>query len=72
MFFVVFLVYHLFSDGDFSFLMTMSSLISTFSFLMVLYKIESTKSCAGVSLKMMECYVGLIFFRLCSIIPFEG
>lgn len=72
MFFVVFLVYHLFSDGDFSFLMTMSSLISTFSFLMVLYKIESTRSCAGVSLKMMECYVGLIFFRLCSIIPFEG
>lgn len=70
--FVVFLVYHLFSDGDFSFLMTMSSLISTFAFLMVFYKIEMTRSCAGVSLKMMECYVVLIFSRLCSIIPYEG
>ncbi|OEH80576.1 ER lumen protein retaining receptor [Cyclospora cayetanensis] len=72
MFFVVFLVYHLFSDGDFSFLMTVSSLISTFSFLMVLYKIEQTKSCSGVSLKMFECYAVLIFSRLCSIIPYEG
>lgn len=69
---VVLVVYHLFSDGDFSFLMTLSSLISTFSFLMITYKIESTRSCAGVSLRMLECYVLLIFARLCSIIPYEG
>ncbi|PHJ16835.1 er lumen protein retaining receptor, partial [Cystoisospora suis] len=69
---VVLVVYHLFSDGDFSFLMTLSSLISMFSFLMVVYKIEVNKSSAGVSLKMIECYVVLIFARLCSIIPFEG
>lgn len=72
MFMVVFLVYHLFSDGDFSFLMTLSSLVSTFSFLMVVFKIENIRSCAGVSLKMFECYVVLIFARLCSIIPYEG
>ncbi|KAL8270312.1 hypothetical protein Esti_005747 [Eimeria stiedai] len=72
LFLVVFLVYHLFSDGDFSFLMTVSSLISTFSFLMVVCKIEATKSCAGVSLKMIECYVVLLFSRLCSIVPYEG
>lgn len=72
MFLLVFVVYHLFSDGDFSFLMTLSSLISTFSFLMVLLKIESSKSCSGVSRQMLECYVLLIFARLCSIIPFEG
>ncbi|KEP67367.1 UNVERIFIED_CONTAM: ER lumen protein retaining receptor, putative [Hammondia hammondi] len=71
-FVVVLVVYHLFSDGDFSFLMTLSSLISMFSFLMVVLKIEATKSVAGVSLKMIECYVVLIFARLCSIIPFEG
>ncbi|KAL8440480.1 hypothetical protein Efla_007127 [Eimeria flavescens] len=72
LFLVVFLVYHLFSDGDFSFLMTVSSLVSTFSFLMVVYKIEVTRSCAGVSLRMIECYVVLLFSRLCSIVPYEG
>lgn len=69
---IAFAVYHLFSDGDFSFLMTLSSLIGMFSFLMVALKIETSKSCAGVSLKMIECYVVLLFARLCSIIPFEG
>jgi len=69
---VVVLLYWFFSDGDFSFLLTLSSLISFMSFLMVVYKIERSKSCSGVSLKMIECYVVLIFARLCSIIPFEG
>eukprot|EP00921_Rhytidocystis_pertsovi_P020065 GHVQ01031838.1.p1 GENE.GHVQ01031838.1~~GHVQ01031838.1.p1 ORF type:complete len:286 (+),score=18.95 GHVQ01031838.1:672-1529(+) len=69
---VVVALFFLFSDGDFSFLMTLSSLVGMFSFLMVAIKIESCKSCSGVSLKMIECYVILIFARLCSIIPFEG
>lgn len=67
-----FALFFLFSDGDFSFLMTLSSLVSMFSFVMVAIKIESSKSCSGVSLKMIECYVLLLFARLCSIIPFEG
>eukprot|EP00922_Rhytidocystis_sp_ex-Travisia-forbesii_P018579 GHVS01027589.1.p1 GENE.GHVS01027589.1~~GHVS01027589.1.p1 ORF type:complete len:285 (-),score=15.81 GHVS01027589.1:157-1011(-) len=65
-------LFYLFSDGDFSFLMTLSSLVGMFSFVMVAVKIESSSSCSGVSLKMIECYVILIFARLCSIIPFEG
>lgn len=69
---LVFIIYHLFSDGDFSFLMTLSSLISMFTFLMVVVKIEKSNSCAGVSLKMIELYVVVIFSRLCSIVPFEG
>eukprot|EP00923_Selenidium_pygospionis_P034232 GHVN01059768.1.p1 GENE.GHVN01059768.1~~GHVN01059768.1.p1 ORF type:complete len:180 (+),score=11.79 GHVN01059768.1:171-710(+) len=66
------LLFLFFSDGDFSFLLTLSSLISAMSFLMVVIKIENAKSVTGVSLKMIECYVLLIFARLCSIIPFEG
>ncbi|KAF8822544.1 putative ER lumen protein retaining receptor [Cardiosporidium cionae] len=71
-FILAFAMYHLFSDGDFSFLLTLSSLIEMFSFLMVTVKVESSGSAKGVSLKMMECYVLLTFARLCSIIPFEG
>lgn len=65
-------VFWVFSSGDFSFLLTLSSLVSIFSFLMVAMTIEATKSVKGVSLKMMECYIAVFFFRLCAIIPFEG
>eukprot|EP00919_Chromeraceae_sp_WS-2016_P012067 GHVR01028309.1.p1 GENE.GHVR01028309.1~~GHVR01028309.1.p1 ORF type:complete len:265 (-),score=45.84 GHVR01028309.1:79-873(-) len=68
---ITFVYLHL-SDGDFSFLMTLSSLLSMFSFAMVVYVIESSKSVKGVSLIMYECYLIVFFFRLCSIIPFEG
>jgi len=65
-------VYWIFSSGDFSFLLTLSSLVSVFSFLMVAVTILTTKTAKGVSLKMMECYLAVFFCRLCSIIPYEG
>mmetsp|Transcript_10781 Transcript_10781/g.24634 ORF Transcript_10781/g.24634 Transcript_10781/m.24634 type:complete len:277 (-) Transcript_10781:117-947(-) len=67
-----FVIYWMFSSGDFSFLLTLSSLVSMFSFLMVAMVCETTKSVKGVSLKMMECYIAVFFCRLCAIIPFEG
>jgi hypothetical protein len=70
---VVALVFWFFSDGDFSFLLTLSSMLSMFSFLMVVVSIQtSEKHCAGVSLKMNECYLLVSFGRLCSILWFEG
>jgi len=65
-------VFWLFSSGDFSFLLTLSSLVSMFSFLMVVVKIESARSVKGVSLKMMECYILVFLGRLFAIVPFEG
>ncbi|CAK9002796.1 ER lumen protein-retaining receptor 2 [Durusdinium trenchii] len=69
---IAFVVFMLVSSGDFSFLLTLSSLLSMFSFLMVALKMETNRSCKGVSMKMMECYLVIFFFRLCAIIPFEG
>jgi len=66
------IIFILFSDGDFSFLMTFSSLISLFSFIMVATKIEQNKSCVGVSLKMVDCYLLITGARLFAIVPFEG
>lgn len=68
----VLVIFFLLSDGDYSFLLTLSSFIGMFSFLMVIFTIERSRTCAGVSLKMFECYVVLLFARLCSIILFEG
>jgi len=62
----------MFSSGDFSFLLTLSSLVSLFSFLMVLMTITTATSVKGVSLKMMECYIAVFLTRSFSIIPFEG
>jgi len=71
-FVTVIVVFCLFSSGDFSFLLTLSSLVSVFSFLMVALKIETNRTVKGVSLKMMECYVLIFFGRLCAIVPYEG
>jgi len=68
----VFAVFWLFSSGDFSFLLTLSSIVSMFSFLMVAVKIETGRTVRGVSLKMMECYIAIFFGRLIAIVPFEG
>jgi len=69
---LVVLLFWFFSSGDFSFLLTLSSLVSMFSFLMVLISCETGKSVKGVSLKMMECYLAIQLGRLCAIVPFEG
>jgi len=67
-----FVCFWMFSSGDFSFLLTLSSLMSMFSFVMVAVKIEESQSVKGVSLKMMECYILIFFGRLLAIVPFEG
>lgn len=65
-------IFWFFSSGDFSFLLTLSAIVSMFSFLMVAFQLEGARSVKGVSLKMMECYVIVCSARLCAIVPFEG
>lgn len=65
-------VYYFLSDGDFSFLLTLASMISCCSFFMLALYQETTKSCVGISAKMMQCYLVLQVCRLCAIVPFEG
>lgn len=65
-------IYMVFSSGDFSFLLTMSSMVSLFSFSFVAMTIQNTRSVKGVSLKMMECYIAVYACRLTAIVPFEG
>lgn len=72
-FFIALIVmYMLFSDGDFSFLLTLSSLISFLSFMIVAYCIKAAGSCKGISLQTIICYVVLLLSRLMSILPFQG
>jgi hypothetical protein len=68
----VFFFYHLMSDGDFSFLLTLGSIIRTFAFGILAWKVVIGKSIKGVSLKMLELYTIVFICRLSSILFYEG
>ncbi|CAK4081390.1 unnamed protein product [Aphanomyces euteiches] len=69
--FVVF-SYHFFSDGDFSFLMTFGAFVRAFGFGILIFKSLTQKSVAGLSLKTLQLYAFVFFFRLCSITRYQG
>ena len=68
----VLIIFLFLSDGDYSFMLTLSSFIGMFSFVMVIFCIERGKNSKGISLKMFDCYLVLLFFRLFSIIFYDG
>eukprot|EP01066_Platyproteum_vivax_P001788 Platyproteum_vivax@DN1224_c0_g1_i2.p1 len=65
-------VYHMYSDGDYSVMLTVGSVIQSFSFLLILVKILVTKSTSGVSRGMFLCIFCLSLARLSSVLPFDG
>jgi len=69
--FVLF-VYHFLSDGDFSFLLTLGGIACCFAVVTLTVKILSQKSASGISVKTLELYAMVFFFRLCSILVYEG
>ena len=68
----ILLIYFLFSDGDFSFFFTLSGAVQMFGFFLILLRINMSKSCSGISLQTIYFYVLIFFFRLISILLFDG
>jgi len=64
--------YHLFSDGDFSFLMTLSSMCSAFGMIMLCLQIATSQSLSGISLKSLQITALTTFFRFISTFFHEG
>lgn len=67
-----FLVYHTLSDGDFSFLLTLGSLLNLFGFGLLLIKLAVTRKATNISLKTLQAYALVFSFRLVSILFYEG
>jgi len=65
-------VYHFLSDGDFSFLLTLGGMARCFALTSLTMKIVTQQSCAGISIKTLQMYALVFFFRLCSILVYEG
>jgi len=65
-------VYFLLSGGDFSFLMTYGAMARMFGFGILNVKIFKSRRATGVSIKTLQLYCLVFFFRLTSIIRHEG
>jgi len=68
----VLFVYHLFSDGDFSFLMTLSSMAQAFGMVMLCIQLASAQSAKGISMKSMQLHAVAFLFRFLSTLFHEG
>ena len=67
---LIILIYSAFSSGDFSFLLTLSSLLSSLSFLGIFLQLQTSDS--GLSKTTFTLYSFICFTRLCSILPYES
>lgn len=67
---LVFAIYTTFSNGDFSFLLTLSSLLSSLSFLGIFLQVQISDS--GLSKCTFLLYTLVYLFRLCSILLYES
>lgn len=65
-------VYFMMSGGDFSFLMTYGALSRMFGFGILNVKTFTSRRATGVSIKTLQLYSLVFFFRLTSIIRHEG
>lgn len=66
------IMWHLFSDGDFSFLMTFSAVIRLFAFSMLLTHLIADKTAAGVSAKSLGIFALAYVSRLVCVWSYEG
>jgi ER lumen protein retaining receptor len=65
-------VYFMLSGGDFSFLMTYGAMARMFGFGILNLKTFKSQRATGVSIKTLQLYMLVFFFRLTSIIRHEG
>jgi len=65
-------VYSMLSGGDFSFLMTYGAMARMFGFGILNVKTFKSQRATGVSIKTLQLYCLVFFFRLTSIIRHEG
>jgi len=65
-------VYFMMSHGDFSFLMTYGAMARMFGFGILCVKLFTSQRATGISVKSLQLYCLVFFFRLTSIVRHEG
>lgn len=65
-------LWHQYSDRDFSFMITMAGASQTLGFFLLVHKMKSRKSAAGISSKALQMYILVLVFRLNSTLVKNG
>ena len=65
-------LWHEYSDRDFSFLITLAGASQTLAFFLLMHKMKSHKNAAGISSKTLQMYVLMLIFRLNSTLVKNG
>jgi len=68
----VLVLWHEYSDRDFSFLITLAGMGQTLGFFLLVHKMKSQRSSAGISSKTLQMYVLVLLFRLNSTLVKNG
>jgi len=68
----LFVLWQEYSDRDFSFLITLAGAAQTLGFFLLVHKMKSYKSAAGVSSKTLQMYILQLLFRLNSTLVKNG
>jgi len=66
------ILWHHYSDKDFSFVMTMAGISQTLAFFLLMHKMRVQKSAEGISSKMLQMYCLVFMFRLSSTMVKNG
>jgi len=69
---LVLVLWHHFSDQDFSFLITLAGASQVLAFFLLIHKMKTHRSAAGISSKTLEMYVLMLIFRLNSTMVKNG
>eukprot|EP01017_Pseudomicrothorax_dubius_P043934 TRINITY_DN7384_c0_g1_i1.p1 TRINITY_DN7384_c0_g1~~TRINITY_DN7384_c0_g1_i1.p1 ORF type:complete len:286 (-),score=63.22 TRINITY_DN7384_c0_g1_i1:142-999(-) len=68
----ILVVYFALSSKDFSFFLTVSGAVQMFGFLIMSFRVFSTRNVSGLSLHTFICCLISFVARLCSILKYEG
>jgi hypothetical protein len=70
--FLILLIFLLISSKDFSFLLTLASIMQCFSFIIIIIKVKIYQNTSGLSVNTFYCYAILLICRLMSTCFFDG
>ena len=70
--FLILLIFLVISSKDFSFLLTLSSIIQCLSFIIIIIKVKFFQNTSGLSINTFYCYSILLISRLMSTCFFDG
>ena len=69
---IIVMLFIFFSSGEFSFIFTLAGTVQTFGFVLIVIKINRSRSVSGLSRQTFICYTIIFFLRSILFIAYKG